>query len=72
MTEFGAIFGNVCLFLGVALILFCGQVGRMGVRLYKKIGVEVPEDTYAKQVRWVGIAFIILGAAIIFSALTPR
>ncbi len=44
----------------------------MGVRPYKKIGVKVPEGTYAKQVRWVGIAFIILGAAIIFSALTPR
>ena len=72
MTTFTTVFGNVCLVIGVALVLFCKQVGRTGVQLYKKIGVEVSEDTYARQVRWVGIAFIILGGAILSSAITHR
>ena len=47
--------------LGIVLIKLRLPIGRRAAILYKKIGIEVPEDLYAKQFVFIGILLMIVG-----------
>lgn len=51
------------LFLGIGLLLIGlrRSAGRKAAEIYRKFGVDVAEEQYAKQFGFVGILFIILG-----------
>lgn len=53
--------GLAVLVLGFLLIIFRRQFANMVAGLYKKMGIEVPEEKYAQQFKWVGLILLILG-----------
>lgn len=58
-SELGA--GIVLIAAGVALILLRRVLSQYLLRLYQKIGIEVPEEKYAQQFAFVGIIVMVLG-----------
>ncbi len=57
--ELGA--GIIIFVLGFMLVRLRHGFSRYMVTLYQKIGVDVPEDKYAKQFAFVGIITSVLG-----------
>lgn len=53
--------GVVLIVLGVALIRLRRGVSQYMVTWYRKIGVDVPEDKYARQFVFVGVMMMVLG-----------
>jgi len=43
------------------MILFKEKLGRGATRLYKRMGIEVPQQLYTRQFVFIGILFMILG-----------
>ncbi len=53
--------GIVLIVLGVFLIRFRRGISQHVVTWYRKIGIDIPEDKYAKQFVFVGVILAILG-----------
>ena len=53
--------GIVLIVVGVALIQLRRVLSQYLLRLYQKIGVEVPEEKYAQQFVFVGVIVVVLG-----------
>ena len=53
--------GFILIVFGIVLIQLRRGISRYMVALYKKMGVDVPEDKYAKQFVFVGIILVVLG-----------
>jgi len=51
----------IAIIAGVLMIFFKEKLGRSATRLYRRIGVEVPQQLYTKQFAFVGILLMILG-----------
>ena len=47
--------------LGVVVIKLRVPIGQRAAILYKKIGVDVPEDLYTKQFAFIGVLLMIVG-----------
>jgi hypothetical protein len=47
--------------LGVVLIKLRDPIGKKASALYKKIGIEVPEEIYSKQFAFVGVMLMLIG-----------
>lgn len=57
----GTIISLLFIILGVALIKLRAPIGHKASELYKKFGIEVPEDLYTKQFVFVGVLLMIVG-----------
>jgi len=51
----------ITIIAGVLAILFKEKLGRGATRLYKRMGIEVPQQLYAKQFAFIGVLLMILG-----------
>ncbi len=51
----------IAIITGVLMILFKEKLGRGATHLYKRMGVEVPQQLYTKQFVFIGILFMLLG-----------
>jgi len=51
----------IAIIAGVLMILFKETLGRGATRLYKRMGVEVPQQLYTKQFVFIGVLFMLLG-----------
>jgi hypothetical protein len=58
-SELGS--GIALIVLGVILIRLRTGISRYLVTWYRKIGIEVPEDKYAKQFVYIGMIMAVLG-----------
>lgn len=47
--------------LGVVVIKLREPIGQKAAILYKKIGVDVPEDLYTKQFAFIGVLLMVVG-----------
>lgn len=61
-SELGT--GIVIFMLGFILIQLRHGISRHMVMWYRKIGIDVPEDKYARQFAFVGIIISVLGVLI--------
>ncbi|HEC29214.1 MAG TPA: hypothetical protein ENI65_06475 [Gammaproteobacteria bacterium] len=53
--------GIALLVLGLSLIRLRLVISRHVVSWYRKIGVDIPEEKYAKQFVFIGVLLVILG-----------
>lgn len=53
--------GFMFMLIGVALIKLRHRAASKAAILYKKIGIDVPEQLYTKQFYFIGVLFIIFG-----------
>lgn len=53
--------GVVLIVLGVILIMLRQRVSQYMVTWYRKVGIDVPEDKYARQFVFVGVMMAVLG-----------
>ncbi len=53
--------GIILIVVGIALIQLRRLLSQYLLRLYQKIGIEVPKEKYAKQFVLVGVILIVLG-----------
>ena len=60
-TQASSFISLLFIVLGVIFIKFRFPIGRKAAIVYKKIGIEVPEDLYAKQFVFIGILLMIVG-----------
>ena len=58
-SELGS--GIALIVLGVILIRLRTEISRYLMTWYRKIGIEVPEDKYAKQFVYIGVIVVVLG-----------
>lgn len=58
-SELGT--GIVIFLLGIVLIRLRHVISRHMAKWYRKIGIDVPEDKYAKQFAFVGLIISVLG-----------
>jgi len=55
------VIGAIAIIAGILVILFKEKLGRGATRLYKRMGIEVPQQLYAKQFGFIGILLMLLG-----------
>ncbi len=48
-------------FLGLAMIFTRVKLARRAASLYRRLGIDVPEELYAKQFVFIGVLLIIFG-----------
>lgn len=48
-------------FLGLVMIFTRVKLGRAAASLYRRLGIDVPDELYAKQFMFVGVLLIIFG-----------
>ena len=53
--------GFVLIMLGVILIMLRHGISRHMATWYRKVGIDVPEDKYARQFVFVGVMIAVLG-----------
>ncbi len=51
----------IFIILGVVMIKLRAPIGQKAAELYKKIGIEVPDELYTKQFMFIGILLMIVG-----------
>ena len=56
-----SLLGMAFMVLGAILIAVRASASRKSANLYRRWGIEVPEDKYAKQFVFIGLLLIILG-----------
>ena len=56
-----SLIGLLFIVSGVVLIKFRTLIGRRAATLYKKMGIEVPDEQYIKQFVFIGILLMIIG-----------
>ncbi len=65
MNESDAVVtGMTVTVIGVLLVIFRDPVSRFAAGMYKKIGIEVPAVTYARQFFFAGMLLAALGLAV--------
>ncbi|HEC12349.1 MAG TPA: hypothetical protein ENI80_03725 [Acidiferrobacteraceae bacterium] len=47
--------------LGLLMVLNRATLGRWASSLYRRLGVDVPNELYAKQFMFVGVLLVVLG-----------
>ena len=47
--------------LGVLFVLLRHTIARSSVGLYRKIGIDVPVETYARQFLFIGVLLMVVG-----------
>ena len=57
----GTLISLMFIVLGVAVIKLRAPIGHKASAFYKKFGIEVPEDLYAKQFAFVGVLLMVVG-----------
>lgn len=50
---------------GYLLVKFNNQVGKRASGLYRKLGLEIPDELYAKQFKFIGILLVLFGLLIV-------
>ena len=55
------IFGVLFVVTGVLLIKQKNRIGNKSAILYKKLGINVPQDLYAKQFGFIGVLLVVVG-----------
>ncbi len=53
--------GLLFIFLGIVLILLRDPISVIAASLYRKLGISVPADSYARQFMFIGILTILVG-----------
>jgi len=46
---------------GLGLVMGRHRLARRAVRLYRRLGLDIPEDKYARQFYFIGILTMVLG-----------
>ncbi len=59
-------FGTLLILAGGCVLVFKGWIARKGAGIYSRLGFEVTEAQYAKQIQIVAIALIVLGMIALF------
>ena len=57
----GTVFGLLFIISGVLLVKFRVPIGQKSAILYQKLGIDIPESTYAKQFAFIGVLMMIVG-----------
>ena len=60
-TTAGTLVGLIFIILGVVMVKLRTPIGQKAADLYKKIGIEVPEELYIKQFAFIGVLLMIVG-----------
>lgn len=60
-SEVDIFVGLIFILVGMAFIKKKTQIGRKAAVVYKKFGLEVPEDLYSAQFFFIGVLLIIVG-----------
>lgn len=53
--------GSIAIIAGVLVIVFKRPLGAGATRLYRRLGIEVPEAMYIRQFVFVGVLLMVLG-----------
>lgn len=60
-SEVDIFVGLIFILIGMGFIKKKTQIGRKAAVIYKKIGLDVPEDLYSMQFFFIGVLLIIVG-----------
>lgn len=60
-SEIDIFAGLIFILIGLTFIKKKTQIGRKAATIYKKFGMDVPEDLYSKQFFFIGGLLVIVG-----------